>query len=69
MKSIGVIIHTYMEISQGNSLYSSFISNKKKCHFFLFSLFLYKIREKEGGEAPGGGFRGRGKWQGKEIGG
>jgi hypothetical protein len=33
---IWVIVHTYMEISQGNSL-CSFCSKKQKCHFFLFS--------------------------------
>jgi hypothetical protein len=42
-KPIGlIIIHIYMEISQGNSpCVDTFISNKLKCHVFhfIFSLF------------------------------
>jgi hypothetical protein len=33
--TVGVIIHIYLEISQGNSCVATFISNKQKCHFFL----------------------------------
>jgi hypothetical protein len=49
-KPIGVIIHTYTEIAQGNSL-CSHLYLKLKCHVFLFyllSFFSYKIREQEG---------------------
>jgi hypothetical protein len=35
---IGVIVHIYMEISQGNSLYS-YLYLKKNVIFFLFFLF------------------------------
>jgi hypothetical protein len=40
-KPIGVVIHTCIEIAQGNSLVATFISNKLKCHVFhfIFSLF------------------------------
>jgi hypothetical protein len=40
-KPIWAIIHTYMEIPQGNSQCSSFISHKLKCPVlhFIFSLF------------------------------
>jgi hypothetical protein len=35
-KSVGVTIHLYMEISQGNFLCSYLYQNKQKCHVFLF---------------------------------
>jgi hypothetical protein len=58
-KPIGVIIHLYMEISQGNFLCSYLFSNKLKYQVFiyLFSFFFYKIREQVGGAGPaqGGG--------------
>jgi hypothetical protein len=38
-KPIRLIMHTYMEMSQGNSLYSYFKQ--------MVSFFFYKIREKE----------------------
>jgi hypothetical protein len=67
---VGVIIHTYMEISQGNLLCSYLYSNKLKCHVFLFYLFLfffYKIREQEGGASPAQG-GGSGNSEGRGIG-
>jgi hypothetical protein len=70
-KPIEVIIHTNMEISQGNSPCS-----KLKCHVFhfIFSLFFsYKIREQEGRTSPaqGGGLAsmGGGRCLGKGVGG
>jgi hypothetical protein len=57
---IGIIVHTYMKISQGNSL-SSYLYLKLKCHvscFYLFSFSSYKIREQESGRNPSQ----RGKW-------
>jgi hypothetical protein len=42
---IWVIIHIYMEMSQGNSLYSYI--NKEKCYFSFF--FIYKY-ERTGGQ-------------------
>jgi hypothetical protein len=49
-KLIGVIIHTYMEISQGNSLCSFLYLKQPKMSYFLFYFFFYfyKIREQEG---------------------
>jgi hypothetical protein len=48
---VGVIIHTYMEISQRNYL-SSYLYLKQarmsSLSFYLFSFFFYKIREQEG---------------------
>jgi hypothetical protein len=56
---IGVIIHIYMETSQGNSL-CSYHYLKLKCHdfHFIFSLFFfYKIGKQEDrmGPVQGGG--------------
>jgi hypothetical protein len=52
---IGVIIHIYMEISQGNSLCSYLYLQKiKMSFFFLFSFFFDKIREQEDGTGPAG---------------
>jgi hypothetical protein len=54
-KPVGVKIHIYMEISQGNSLHSYFYlkQDKMSCFsFYLFSLFFYKIREQKGGTGP-----------------
>jgi hypothetical protein len=49
-KPIGVIIHMYMEISQGSSL-SSYLYLKQanmSCFlFYLFSFLFYKIREQD----------------------
>jgi hypothetical protein len=57
-KPIGVIIHTYMEISQGNSCVATFLSNKQKCHafHFIFSLLSPTKSEKRRAEQvlPGG---------------
>jgi hypothetical protein len=73
-KSIGVLTHTYMELSQGNSMCSYFYL-KLKCHVFhfIFSLFASTKSENRkaeqvlpsgGGLAPVGGER---CW-GKEVG-
>jgi hypothetical protein len=43
-KPIGVTIHTYMEISQGNSL-CSYLYLKVKCPVFSFIFSLMKIGE------------------------
>jgi hypothetical protein len=53
---IGVIIHIYMEISQGNSLCCYFYLKQAKMSFF-FLFFFYQIREQNGGTGPaqGGG--------------
>jgi hypothetical protein len=68
-KLVGVIIHIYMEISQGNSL-CSYPYLKLKCQVFSFYLFFfifYKIREQKGGTSPegGAGINGRGRVLGK----
>jgi hypothetical protein len=48
-KPIGVIIHTYMEISQGNSLCSYlYLKQAKISCLSFYLLFFYKIREQEG---------------------
>jgi hypothetical protein len=49
----GVIIHIYMEISQGDSLCSYFYLKQAKIS--LFSFFFYKIRGQEGGTGPAQG--------------
>jgi hypothetical protein len=53
-KSIGVMIHTYMEISQGNSLGNFLYLKQAKMSFSHFYLFFYRIREQESGTGPGG---------------
>jgi hypothetical protein len=50
-ESIRVIIHIYMEMSQGNSL-CSYLKQTKMSFFFI-----YKIIEQEGGTGPGLGVR------------
>jgi hypothetical protein len=55
---IGVIIHIYMKISQGDAPCSYLYLKQAKMSFFSF--FFYKIREQEGKQVlPGGG---RGDW-------
>jgi hypothetical protein len=56
-RPIGVIIHIYMEISQGNSLCSYLYLKKAKMSCFSFYLFSYIIGEQEGRTSPaqGGG--------------
>jgi hypothetical protein len=44
-KPIGVIIHIYMEISQGNPCVATYISKKQKCHFFFFLLKIRSCRK------------------------
>jgi hypothetical protein len=59
-KPTGVIIHTYMEISQGNSLcsYLNLKQAKMSCFTFsLFSFFFYKIGDQEGKTIPAQGAR------------
>jgi hypothetical protein len=55
---VGVIIHIYLEISQGNSL-CSYLKEAKmpSFSFYPFSFFFYKIGEQEGRTSPakGGG--------------
>jgi hypothetical protein len=48
-KPIGVIIHIYIETSQGNSLCSYlYLKQVKTSHYFLsFLFFFYKIGEQE----------------------
>jgi hypothetical protein len=47
-----VIVHTYMELSQGNSLCSYlYLRQAKMSSFFLF-FFLYKTEEQEGRTGP-----------------
>jgi hypothetical protein len=64
-KPVGVIIHIYMEKSQGNSLCSYFYLKQAKLSFFSF--FFYKIREQEGGARSAwqgrGEFSTRGRWR------
>jgi hypothetical protein len=54
-KPFGIIIHLYMEISQGISLCSFLYLKQAKMS--CFSFFFHKIREQEGGIGPaqGGG--------------
>jgi hypothetical protein len=68
----GVIVHIYMELSQGNSLGSYLYLKQAKMSFFFF--LLYKIREQEDRTGPawgleGSGTNGRGWWRGKGVGG
>jgi hypothetical protein len=42
---IGVIIHTYMEISQGNYL-CSYLSLKLRCHVFHFTFSPIKLENR-----------------------
>jgi hypothetical protein len=60
-----VIIDIYMEMSQGNSLYSYL--QQTKMSFFFF----YKIREQEGRRGPAWGLVpvADGRMQGKGVGG
>jgi hypothetical protein len=54
---IGVIIHTYMEIAQGNSLCSYLYLRQAKMScvsFYLFSFSFYKIGEQKGRTGPEG---------------
>jgi hypothetical protein len=72
-KPIGVIIHIYMEISQGNSLCSYLYLKQAKMSCFLFSFLFYKIGVQDGRTSPAWGGRvgtnGRGRCQGKGVGG
>jgi hypothetical protein len=66
-KPIGVI-KTYTQ----TPCLATFISNKQKCHSFLFFPFLsYKIREQESRTGPegslGGGTSGRGEVAGIQV--
>jgi hypothetical protein len=70
-KPVGDIIHLYMEIPQGNSLYSYFYLKQTKMSCLSFSLFC-KI-EQEGATGPAQGEQvapvGTGRWQRKGVGG
>jgi hypothetical protein len=55
-KPIGVTIHIYMEISEGNTLYTYlYLKHIKMSFFFFSSFFFYKIREQEVEKVGGGG--------------
>jgi hypothetical protein len=59
---LGILIHIYMETTQGNSLctYRQFKLAKTSCFsFYLLCFFIYKIGEREG--EPG--FAGVGRWE------
>jgi hypothetical protein len=70
VEPIWVIIHIYMEMSLGNSLYSC-LKQAKMSLVFLFLLQNWRIGGQkrsckgEGGFVPVGG----GRWQGKGVGG
>jgi hypothetical protein len=66
-KTIGVMIHTYMEMSQENSLCSS-LYLKQKTSFFFFSLFSSTKWEKGGQNRSHAGWWGRYKqeWEGDD---
>jgi hypothetical protein len=70
-KPIGITIHVYMKISQGNSCVATCISNKQKCHVFLFVFSLFSSTRLENRKAeqvlPGRrvGTSGRGEVAGK----
>jgi hypothetical protein len=77
-KPIGILIHVYMEISQGIYLCSYLYLKQEKMScisFSLFSFFFYKIREQDGrtciargeGLAPVGRRKGWGKVVGGRI--
>jgi hypothetical protein len=68
MNQLGVIIHIYMEISQGNFCVATFISNKQNV-FYLFFFSTKSENRRAEQVLPGGGMLvplGRGRWQGKE---
>jgi hypothetical protein len=46
-ESIWVLIHIYIEMSQGKSLCSYLITNNQKCHFFLLSSIKSNRREEQ----------------------
>jgi hypothetical protein len=66
-KPIGVIVHIYIEVSQGNSLcrYLYLKQTKMSCFpFNLLSFAFYKVGEQEGGTGPGWQGRGWHQWEG-----
>jgi hypothetical protein len=71
-KPIWVIIHIYMEISQGNSLCSYLYLKLKKCHFFFFLLENRRTGMQNRSclwWGEGVGTSGRGEKAGKRVGG
>jgi hypothetical protein len=61
----GAVIHIYMGTAQGNSLLSQ--TSKNVTFPILYSIFFfYKIKEQCGGVMA---LVGRGRWQGKGVGG
>jgi hypothetical protein len=56
-----------MELPQGNSLVVTLISNKQKCHFFLFSSIKLENRGVEQ-VLTGAGGRGWYQWEGEVVG-
>jgi hypothetical protein len=71
-ETIGIIVHIYVEMSQGNYLCNYLLSQTRK-NVSFFSFFLYKIREQEGRTGPVQGMGeelvpvGGGRWQGKGV--
>jgi hypothetical protein len=71
---VGVVIHTCMETTQGNFLYSYLYLKLAKMSCFSFYplwLFFYKIREQEGrisSVGAGGGTGRRGEVAGNRVG-
>jgi hypothetical protein len=64
-ESVGVVIHIYMETTQGNALCSYLYLKlaKKSCFsFYLLCFFFYKIREQEGGTGWVGALVGGERW-------
>jgi hypothetical protein len=63
-KSRGIIVHTYMETSQGNSL-GIYLYLKLKCHFFILP-FLFLPLQNQRTDLPGG--RSGVSWKGEVLG-
>jgi hypothetical protein len=72
-KPVEVVIYIYMEISQGNSLCSYlYVKQAKNVMFFILSLFFCTKSEGRTGSMGRGEVLtavGRGRWQGKGVGG
>jgi hypothetical protein len=72
-KPFGGLTHTYLELPQGYFYIAAFISNKEKCHVFLF-IFSLLQNQRMGGKidpSQGGGLAtvGGGEVEGKRVGG
>jgi hypothetical protein len=65
---IGVVIHIYIETTQGNSLCSYLYLKLSKTSYFFFYLlcfFFYKVGEQEGRTSPAQGRGGWHQWEGE----